>query len=135
MCKKKWLWGVRTILLQAKALAGASILRTPIIHPPMISTLTILELMVSMHLISTLTIAWALGLGAFAPKRGAICAPPAAPNLSGGYGGLRSDYRSQHCERSPRLPPILSGAIGGYGQTETPDSASIAPGCPPQGPA
>jgi hypothetical protein len=54
--KKKWLWGVRTISLQAKALPGASILRTLIIHPPMISTLTILELMVSTHLVSTLTI-------------------------------------------------------------------------------
>ena len=79
MCKKKWLWGVRTISLQAKALAGASILRTLIIHPPMISTLTILELMVGTHLVSTLTIAWALGPGARAPKWGAIFAPPAAP--------------------------------------------------------
>jgi hypothetical protein len=95
-----------------------------------ISTLTILELTVS-----TLTIAWALGPGVFAPKPGAICAPPAAPHLSGGYGGPWLDHSSQHRERSPPLPPILSGAIGGYGQTETPDSASIAPRCPQQGPA
>ncbi len=101
----------------------------------MISTLTIIELMVSTRLVSTLTIAWALGPGVFAPKRGAICAPPAAPHLSGGYGGLWSDHSRRHCEHSPRLPPILSGAIGGYCQTETPDSASIAPHCPPQGPA
>jgi hypothetical protein len=45
----------------------------------MISTLTILELTILELVISTLTIAWALGLGACAPKRGAICAPPAAP--------------------------------------------------------
>ena len=61
---KNWLRGVRTISLQAKALPGASILRTLIIRPPMISTLTILmlmilKLMISTHLISTLTIAWA----------------------------------------------------------------------------
>ena len=37
---KNWLRGVRTISLQAKALPGASILRTLIIRPPMISTLT-----------------------------------------------------------------------------------------------
>jgi len=87
----------------------------------MISTLTILELMVSTHLvstltiptltilelvISTLTIAWALGPGAWAPKPGAIFAPPAAPRLIGGYGGLWSDCSRQHCERSPPLPPI-----------------------------
>ena len=65
---KKLVWGVRTISLQAKALPGASILRTLIIHPPMISTLTIsmltiLELTVSTHLVSTLTI---LGIGALA---------------------------------------------------------------------
>jgi len=92
----------------------------------MISTLTILELMastrlVSTHLvstltiptltilglvISTLTIAWALWPGVFAPKPGAICAPPAAPHLAGGYWGLWSDHSRQHCERSPRLPPI-----------------------------
>jgi len=69
LCKKNWLWGVRTISLQAKALPGTSILSTLIIHPPMISTLTISMLMileltistrlVSIHTISTLTIAWA----------------------------------------------------------------------------
>ena len=126
MCKKKWLWGVRTISLQAKALAGASILRTLIIHPPIISTLTILELMVSTRLvsthlvstltiptltilklvISTLTIAWALGLGARAPKPGAICEPPGAPHLNGGDGGLWLNCSRQHCARSPPLPPI-----------------------------
>jgi hypothetical protein len=96
----------------------------------MISTLTILELMVSTHLvstrlvstltilelvISTLTIAWALWPGVFAPKPGAIFAPPAAPHLSGGHWGLWLGHSRQHCERSPRLPPILLGAIGGYG--------------------
>ena len=58
LCKKNWLWWVRTTSLQARALPGASILRTLIIRPPMISTLTILmlmilELTVSTHLIST----------------------------------------------------------------------------------
>jgi hypothetical protein len=96
----------------------------------MISTLTILELMVSTRLvstltiptltilelvISTLTIAWALGPGAFAPKPGAICAPPAAPHFVGGYGGLWLGHSRQHCEHSPPLPPILLGAMGGYG--------------------
>lgn len=47
--EKNWLRGVRTISLQAKALPGASILRTLIIRPPMISTLTI-----SVHLVSAL---------------------------------------------------------------------------------
>ena len=109
MCKKKWLWGVRTISLHAKALAGASILRTPIIHPPMISTLIIPTLTILELVISTLTIAWALGLGARAPKRGAICAPPVAPVL----------------EDAP------SGAMGGYGQTAVGSTASVAPRCPP----
>jgi hypothetical protein len=45
----------------------------------MISTLTILKLTVLGLVISTLTIAWALGPGARAPKWGAIFAPPAAP--------------------------------------------------------
>ena len=68
LCKKNWLWGVRTISLQAKALPGASILRTLIIHPPMISTLTILmltilELTISTHLVSTRMI---LGIGTLA---------------------------------------------------------------------
>ena len=65
---KNLVWGVRTISLQAKALPGASILRTLIIHPPMISTLTIsmltiLELMISTHLVSARMI---LGIGALA---------------------------------------------------------------------
>ncbi len=60
MCKKNWLRGVRTISLQAKALPGASILRTLIIRPPMISTLTISTRLVSAHLISTRMI---LGIG------------------------------------------------------------------------
>jgi hypothetical protein len=106
-----------------------------IVSTHMVSTLTIPTLTILWLVISTLTIAWALGPGAWALERGAICAPPAAPHLSGGYGGPWLDHSSQHCERSPRLPPIWSGAIGGYGQTETPDSASIAPGCPPQCPA
>ncbi len=87
----------------------------------MISTLTILELMastrlVSTHLISTLTIlelvistltiAWALWPGVFAPKPGAIFAPPAAPRLRGGYWGLWLDCSRQHCERSPPPPPV-----------------------------
>lgn len=58
----------------------------------LVSTLTILTLTILELVISTLTIAWALGLGAFAPKPGAICAPPVAPRLSGGYGGLWSDH-------------------------------------------
>ena len=76
----------------------------------MISTLTILELMVSTHLISTLTIptltilepvistltiAWALGPGARALERGAIFAPPAAPHLVGGYWGPWLDHSSR----------------------------------------
>ena len=43
---KNWLWWVRTISLQAKALPGTSILRTLIIHPPIISTLTISMLVI-----------------------------------------------------------------------------------------
>jgi hypothetical protein len=109
VCKKKWLWGVRTISLQAKALPGASILRTLIIHPPMISTLTIPTLTILELVISTLTIAWALGPGAFALRPGAIFAPPVAPVL----------------ESAP------SGAMGGYGQTAVGSTASIAPRCPP----
>jgi hypothetical protein len=101
----------------------------------MVSTLTIPTLTILGLVISTLTIAWALGPGAWALERGAICAPPAAPHFVGGHWGLWSGHSSQHCERSPPLPPILLGAIGGYGWTETPDSASIAPDCPPQGPA
>jgi hypothetical protein len=45
----------------------------------MISTLTVPTLTILELVISTLTIAWALGLGACALERGAICAPPAAP--------------------------------------------------------
>jgi len=68
LCKKNWLWGVRTISLQAKALPGASILRTLIIRPPMInaltiSMLTILELTISTHLVSVRMV---LGIGAIA---------------------------------------------------------------------
>ena len=68
LCKKNWLWGVRTISLQAKALPGTLIFRTLIIHPPMINTLTIsmltiLELTISTHLISVRMV---LGIGALA---------------------------------------------------------------------
>jgi hypothetical protein len=101
----------------------------------LVSTLTIPTLTILELVISTLTIAWALGPGAWALERGAICAPPAAPHFVGGHWGLWLDCSRQHCERSPRQPPIWSGAMGGYCQTETPDSASIAPGCPPQCPA
>jgi hypothetical protein len=101
----------------------------------MISTLTIPTLTILELVISTLTIAWALGPGAFALRPGAIYAPPAAPRLIGGYGGLWSGHSSQHCERGPPLPPILSGAMGGYGQTAVGGNAGIAPGCPPQGSA
>ena len=43
---KNWLWWVRTISLQAKALPGTLILRTLIIHPPIINTLTISMLVI-----------------------------------------------------------------------------------------
>ena len=88
---------------------------TLMVSTRLVSTLTIPTLTILGLVISTLTIAWALCLGAFAPKPGAIFAPPAAPRLIGGYWGLRSDCSRQHCERSPPPPPILSGAIGGYG--------------------
>ena len=54
MCKKNWLWGVRTISLQAKALPGTLILRTLIIRPPMILEPMISTLTISTHLISAL---------------------------------------------------------------------------------
>jgi hypothetical protein len=111
------------------------VVNTHMVSTHLVSTLTVPTLTILEPVISTLTISRALGPGVFAPKRGAIFAPPAAPHFVGGYGGLWSDYSRQHCERSPPLPPILLGAMGGYGQTETPDSASIAPGCPQQCPA
>ena len=93
----------------------------------MISTLTILELMILELVVSTLTIAWALGPGACAPKPGAICAPPGAPHLNGGDGGLWPDYSRQHCARSPPVPPagpsMVSGGPGAMG--------GIAPRIPP----
>ncbi len=88
------MWGVRTISLQAKALPGTLILRTLIIHPPMISTLTIpmlmiLELTISTRMVSTLTIAWARERG--------LSVPPVAPGGSiqhrGGYRGLSANHR------------------------------------------
>ena len=69
MCKKNWLRGVRTISLQAKALPGDSILRTLIIHPPMISTLMISMLMISAHLVSMHLVSThlVLGIGTLVP--------------------------------------------------------------------
>jgi hypothetical protein len=75
----------------------------------MVSTLTVPTLTVLELMVSTLTIAWALGPGAFAPKPGAIFAPPVAPVLES----------------------VPSGAMGGYGWTAVGSTASIAPGCPP----